>query len=51
MDTQSVNRLREELLKITMWLSRDETLGQVFVSEYETADSEYVDKAKGDERR
>ncbi|KAL1635585.1 Esa1p-associated factor [Neofusicoccum ribis] len=51
MDPQSVNRLREELHKINMWLSKDETVGKVFVSEYETADSEYVDKAKGDERR
>ncbi|KAB2573141.1 Chromatin modification-related protein eaf3 [Lasiodiplodia theobromae] len=51
MDPQSVNRLREELVKITMWLNKDETVCRVFVSEYETADSEYVDKAKGDERR
>ncbi|KAL1623761.1 Esa1p-associated factor [Diplodia seriata] len=51
MDPQSVNRLREELVKITMWLNKDETVGKVFVSEYETAGSEYVDKAKGDERR
>lgn len=51
MDPQSVNRLREELLKITMWLNKDETVGKVFVSEYEAADNEYIDKAKGDERR
>ncbi|OJD31783.1 histone acetylase complex subunit [Diplodia corticola] len=51
MDPQSVNRLREELVKITMWLNKDETVGKVFVSEYESPGVEYVDKAKGDEKR
>lgn len=44
MDQQSVNRLREEMTKITNWLSRNAE--NYFVSEYETPNSEYIDKAK-----
>ncbi|KAF2090358.1 MRG-domain-containing protein [Saccharata proteae CBS 121410] len=51
MDYQSVQRLREELSKITMWLARDSVCVQVFNSEYEPADMEYVDRAKGGEQR
>ncbi|KAF4507197.1 hypothetical protein G6O67_005860 [Ophiocordyceps sinensis] len=44
MDQQSVSRLREEMGKFTVWLSRNcETC---FVSEYETPSQEYIDKAR-----
>jgi mortality factor 4-like protein 1 len=45
MDHQSVNRLREELSKLTNWLGRNATT--YFVSEYETPSQEYVEKARG----
>jgi mortality factor 4-like protein 1 len=44
MDHQSVNRLREELSKLTNWLGRNATT--YFVSEYETPSQEYVEKAR-----
>lgn len=44
MDQQSVNRLREELIKFTNWFSRHTT--KYFVSEYETPSQEYVDQAR-----
>ena len=44
MDQQSVNRLREELTKITIWLSRNHD--NYFVAEYEAPNAEYVEKAK-----
>jgi mortality factor 4-like protein 1 len=44
MDQQSVNRLREELLKLTSWLAKKAT--NYFVSEYETPGQEYAEKAK-----
>lgn len=45
MDMQSVNRLREELSKMTNWLGRNATT--YFTSEYETPGHEYVEKARG----
>ncbi|KAK7518590.1 MRG-domain-containing protein [Phyllosticta citricarpa] len=50
MDPQSVNRLREELLKFTMWMARDEVIPKIFRHEYYPADQEYIEKAKGDEK-
>jgi mortality factor 4-like protein 1 len=44
MDHQSVNRLREELSKLTNWLGRNSL--NYFVSEYETPGAEYIEKAK-----
>ncbi|CAG8954056.1 hypothetical protein HYFRA_00009157 [Hymenoscyphus fraxineus] len=44
MDVQSVNRLREELTKLTMWLGRNAE--KYFCKEYETPSGEYVEKAK-----
>ncbi|PQE27920.1 histone acetylase complex subunit protein [Rutstroemia sp. NJR-2017a BBW] len=44
MDLQSVNRLREELTKLTQWIGRNAT--QYFVPEYETPGQEYLDKAR-----
>jgi mortality factor 4-like protein 1 len=45
MDQQSVNRLREELLKFTNWLAKHGTKN--FVAEYETPGPEYIEKARG----
>jgi mortality factor 4-like protein 1 len=45
MDHQSVNRLREELTKLTSWIGRNAT--KYFVKEYETPSPEYIEKAKG----
>ena len=44
MDHQSVNRLREELTKLTNWLGRNAL--NYFVNEYETPGAEYTEKAK-----
>lgn len=44
MDVQSVNRLREELTKLTNWLGRNAE--KYFVKEYETPSPEYVEKAR-----
>ena len=44
MDQQSVNRLREELLKFTNWFSRH--VAKYFVSQYETPGTEYVEQAR-----
>jgi mortality factor 4-like protein 1 len=45
MDLQSVNRLREELHKMTNWLGRNAP--KYFTSEYETPGHDYVEKARG----
>lgn len=45
MDQQSVARLREELIKFSNWLSKHGT--KFFVTEYETPDTEYIEKARG----
>ena len=47
MDTQSVNRLREELTKITSWLGKNSQ--RFFTVEYEVASAEYTEKARGAE--
>jgi hypothetical protein len=44
MDTQSVNRLREELIKFTSWLGKHAT--EYFVSEYEAPSQEYIEQAR-----
>ncbi|CAD6442406.1 ab195c7c-2234-4736-8338-d27a1946a31c [Sclerotinia trifoliorum] len=44
MDLQSVNRLREELSKLTNWIGKNSK--DYFVNEYETPGAEYVDKAR-----
>jgi mortality factor 4-like protein 1 len=44
MDQQSVNRLREELMKFTNWFSRHVT--KYFVSEYETPGADYHEKSR-----
>ena len=45
MDQQSVNRLREELLKMTNWLAKNHAT--YFVNEYETPSQSYIEKARG----
>ncbi|CAK7206212.1 Esa1p-associated factor [Sporothrix eucalyptigena] len=45
MDQQSVNRLRDELAKLTTWLGKN--MVKYFVSEYETTNSEYNEKVRG----
>jgi mortality factor 4-like protein 1 len=47
MDQQSVNRLREELLKLTNWLGKKDNMSKYFVTEYETPKQSYIDKARG----
>ncbi|KIN02489.1 hypothetical protein OIDMADRAFT_159912 [Oidiodendron maius Zn] len=44
MDQQSVNRLREEVTKLTNFISRNAT--KYFVSEYETPSQDYIDQAR-----
>ena len=44
MDQQSVNRLREELAKITNWLGRNAV--KYFVNEYETPSQAYIEQAR-----
>ncbi|KAL2132373.1 hypothetical protein VTI74DRAFT_3883 [Chaetomium olivicolor] len=44
MDQQSVNRLREELLKFTSWFSRHPA--KYFVSTYEMPGPDYIEKAR-----
>ena len=45
MDQQSVNRLREELAKLTQWLAKHS--GRWFITEYENPSQEYIEKARG----
>jgi mortality factor 4-like protein 1 len=45
MDQQSINRLREELSKFTIWLSRNSE--KFFSNKYISASNEYLEKATG----
>ncbi|KAI9931320.1 hypothetical protein ASPWEDRAFT_47450 [Aspergillus wentii DTO 134E9] len=45
MDLQSINRLREELSKFTIWLSKNSD--KFFATRYMTASNEYVEKSRG----
>lgn len=45
MDQQSVNRLREELTRLTVWLGRH--ADKYFDNNYENPGQEYIDKARG----
>lgn len=45
MDGQSVNRLREELTKFLVWLSKN--TGTYFTADYEKASPEYLEKSRG----
>ncbi|KAL4771265.1 chromatin modification-related protein eaf3 [Aspergillus nidulans var. acristatus] len=45
MDLQSTNRLREELSKFTIWLSKNSN--NYFATRYVTASNEYIEKSRG----
>ncbi|KZF19927.1 chromatin modification-related protein eaf3 [Xylona heveae TC161] len=45
MDQQSVNRLREELAKMTQWLAKNSS--RYFAAGYESATQDYIEKARG----
>ncbi|PYH80914.1 chromatin modification-related protein eaf3 [Aspergillus uvarum CBS 121591] len=45
MDAQSTNRLREELSKFTIWLSRNSA--KYFATRYTNASNEYIEKSRG----
>ncbi|KAL4764064.1 MRG family protein [Aspergillus foveolatus] len=45
MDLQSTNRLREELSKFTIWLSKNSN--HYFATRYVTASNEYIEKSRG----
>ena len=45
MDQQSVNRIREELHKLTQWLGKNST--RFFKAPYETASQDYIEKVRG----
>ncbi|GAB1216210.1 MRG-domain-containing protein [Aspergillus floccosus] len=45
MDLQSTNRLREELSKFTLWLSKNSA--EYFATRYQTASNEYIEKSRG----
>ncbi|KAI9820690.1 MAG: Esa1p-associated factor [Pycnora praestabilis] len=45
MDQQSVNRLREELTKLTQWLGKNSS--RFVTGEYENASQDYIEKARG----
>lgn len=49
MDQQSVNRLREELSKISMWLSKDAQVARYFNTRYESTSADYKETALGKE--
>jgi mortality factor 4-like protein 1 len=45
MDQQSVNKLREEITKLTSWLAKRSN--KYLSTEYENASQEYIEKARG----
>jgi mortality factor 4-like protein 1 len=46
MDTQAVNRLREELGNMTNWLQKEPQCTEFFKSVYESPGQAYIDKVK-----
>lgn len=46
MDTQAVNRLREELGAMTNWLQKEPQVTGFFQSTYESPGQAYIDKVK-----
>lgn len=46
MDTQAVNRLREELSSMTTWLAKDAQVNAFFTSQYENPGQAYIDKVR-----
>jgi mortality factor 4-like protein 1 len=47
MDSQSVNRLREELTSMMAWLSKDAHVNSYFANTYESPGQGYIDKIRG----
>ena len=45
MDAQGVQRLREEMSKLCLWIARH--ANKFFLGQYEAASAEYVEKARG----
>ena len=45
MDQQSVNRLREELNKLTNWIAVPKNFERLFAKEYETPHQSYIERA------
>jgi mortality factor 4-like protein 1 len=45
MDQQSISRLREEVIKMTLWISKH--ADSIFTVAYEACTHEYIEKAKG----
>jgi mortality factor 4-like protein 1 len=45
MDAQSIQRLREEITKLMMWITKHS--GKYFNEPYVPATQEYIDKARG----
>jgi mortality factor 4-like protein 1 len=41
MDSQSVNKLREDIQKLTLWLGKNSN--RFFTAEYETTSNDYVE--------
>lgn len=46
MDAQSVSRLREELVNMLAWLSKEPQVSTFFSSVYESPGQEYIEKVK-----
>jgi len=46
MDAQAVGRLREELMTMLSWLSKEPQVSAFFSSVYESPGQEYIDKVK-----
>lgn len=46
MDTQAVNRLREELGFMTNWLQKEPQVSKFFKSDYVSPSQAYIDKVK-----
>jgi mortality factor 4-like protein 1 len=44
MDQPSINRVREELTKLTNYIARN--AAKLFVAEYETPGQDYIEKAR-----
>ncbi|KAF2190566.1 NuA4 histone acetyltransferase complex, Eaf3/MRG15 subunit [Zopfia rhizophila CBS 207.26] len=46
MDSQSINRLKEELTSLLTWLSKEPQVNAYFVSTYESPGQAYIDKVR-----
>lgn len=46
MDAQSINRLKEELITMLNWLSKEPQVNTFFASTYESPGQAYIDKVR-----